>query len=143
VSPLVIDASVAIKWVVEEAGTSEALGLRGRYRLLAPDLLVAECANILWKKVSRKELSSGEALLAARLLQAADLELRPGRPLLLAATELAVELDHPAYDCLYLAVAVEIDCRLVTMDERLLRKLGRKPHAQLEGRVASLAEFAA
>jgi predicted nucleic acid-binding protein len=47
---LVIDASVAVKWVVEEPGTQEALLLR-QHRLLAPDLLVAECANILWKKV--------------------------------------------------------------------------------------------
>ena len=48
-SGLVIDASVAIKWVIEEAGTKEALALR-RQALAAPDLLVAECANILWKK---------------------------------------------------------------------------------------------
>ena len=47
-STFVIDASVAIKWVVEEPGTPEALLLR-RHRLLAPDLLMAECANILWK----------------------------------------------------------------------------------------------
>jgi hypothetical protein len=53
VSPLVIDASIAIKWVIEEEGTKEALALRSR-ALSAPDLLIAECANILWKKVRRK-----------------------------------------------------------------------------------------
>ena len=47
---LVIDASVAVKWVVEENGTPEVLALRQRARLIAPELLVAECANILWKK---------------------------------------------------------------------------------------------
>ena len=71
---LVIDASVAIKWVIEEPGTREALSLR-RHRLFAPDLLVAECANILWKKTRRNELTLQEALLAARLLQRADIEL--------------------------------------------------------------------
>jgi predicted nucleic acid-binding protein len=54
VKAFVIDASVAIKWVVRETGTQEALSLR-QHRLVAPDLLVAECANILWKKVRRKE----------------------------------------------------------------------------------------
>ncbi len=59
---LVIDASIAIKWVVEEDGTDLALALRQKARLMAPDLIVAECANILWKKVQRKELSKDEAL---------------------------------------------------------------------------------
>ena len=68
---LVIDASIAIKWVIEEEGTSQALTLRRTARLLAPELLVAECANILWKKARRNELSREEALLAARLLQTA------------------------------------------------------------------------
>ena len=67
---LVIDASIAVKWVVEEEGTPEALALRQKAKLIAPELLVAECANILWKKVQRGELLKDEALLAARLLQA-------------------------------------------------------------------------
>jgi predicted nucleic acid-binding protein len=46
---LVIDASVAIKWVIDEPGTKEALSLL-KHRLYAPDLLVAECGNILWKR---------------------------------------------------------------------------------------------
>ena len=73
-SDLVIDASVAIKWVIEEDGTKEALALR-RQALAAPDLLVAECANILRKKVRRKELSEPEAAFAAGLLARADVEL--------------------------------------------------------------------
>ena len=56
-SALVIDASIAVKWVVEEDGTPQALMLRQQAKLIAPDLLIAECANILWKKVQRNELS--------------------------------------------------------------------------------------
>ena len=121
---LVIDASIAIKWVIEEEGTPQALTLRREAKLLAPELLVAECANTLWKKARRNELSREEALLAARLLQTAAIELVPTRSLLAAATRIAIELDHPAYDCLYLALAIENDCRFVTADERFLRKLG-------------------
>jgi len=118
---LVIDASVAIKWVIEEPGTREALSLR-RHRLFAPDLLVAECANILWKKTRRNELSLQETLLAARLLQRADIELAPMRALLEPATKLAIALDHPAYDCAYLALAESLSCDLVTADQRLCTK---------------------
>lgn len=140
---LVIDASVAIKWVVDEDGTPDALALRRKARLVAPELLVAECANILWKKVQWAELSTEEALLAARLLQGADIELLPIRSLLAEATRLAIELGHAAYDCLYLALAVANDCRFVTADERLLRKLDEARDRSLRDRAISLTDAAA
>jgi predicted nucleic acid-binding protein len=121
VTAFVIDASVAIKWVVEEPGTQQALLLR-QHSLAAPDLLVPECANILWKKVRRRELTEDEAMLAARLLERADVQLELMRPLLEPATRVAIALDHPAYDCTYLALAQVLSCPLVTADERLRRR---------------------
>jgi predicted nucleic acid-binding protein len=140
---LVIDASVAVKWVVEEEGTRQALALRGRTKLIAPELLIAECANILWKKIQRKELSRDEGFLAARLIQAADVELLPMRSLLDVAARMAADFDHPAYDCVYLALAAENDCQFVTADERLVRKLGQRRWPHLRSRAISLAEAAA
>jgi predicted nucleic acid-binding protein len=142
VSTLVVDASIAVKWVVEEDGTQQALILRRHAKLIAPDLLIAECANILWKKVQRDELSQQEALLAARLLQAAEIELLPSRSSMEAATRLAIELDHPAYDCVYLALAIDNDCKFVTADERLLRKLDQGGQEALRARVISLTDIA-
>lgn len=132
---LVVDASVAIKWVIDEPGTAEAIALR-RYRLSAPDLLVPECANILWKKVRRGELSELEALLAAKLLERADVELVPMRRMLEPAVKLAVALNHPAYDCLYLSLAQSAGCDFVTADERLCAKV--RGHG-LPARVLSLS----
>jgi predicted nucleic acid-binding protein len=128
VNRLVIDASIAVKWVVEEDGTPEALALRQKAKLIAPELLVAECANILWKKVKRGELLKEEALLAAGLLQAAEFELLPTRNLFEPGLRVSIEIDHPAYDCLYLALAVENKCHFVTADERFLRKLRQRRH---------------
>jgi predicted nucleic acid-binding protein len=119
---LVIDASVAIKWVVAEPGTDEALALR-RERLFAPDLLIPECANILWKKVRRNELTEAEASLAARLLARADVQLEPMRSLFEGALGLAVALDRPAYDCVYLMLAQALRCDFVTADITLFRKV--------------------
>jgi predicted nucleic acid-binding protein len=135
----VVDASVAIKWVVEEAGTTEAVALRRKANLVAPELLIAECANILWKKVQRKELSKEVARMAARLLKSAELELFPMRGLLEEATLLAIDLSHPAYDCLYLALAIASDCPFVTADERLARKLAR---SNFREKVMTLGEAA-
>ena len=137
-----IDASIAVKWVVEEEGTPQALALRQRAKLIAPELLVAECANILWKKVRRRELSKDEAVLASRLLQAAEIELQSTRSLLEPATRIAIELDHPAYDCLYIALAVANGCQFVTADEGFVRKLDQCRQKSLRDRVVSLREAA-
>jgi predicted nucleic acid-binding protein len=142
VNTLVIDASIAIKWVVEEDGTPAALTLRQKAKLIAPDLLVAECANILWKKVRKSELSKAEALLAARLLQGAEIELLTTRSLFEVATRVSIEIDHPAYDCLYLVLAAEKKCLFVTADEQFLRKLHHHRHHILRDRAISLIEAA-
>jgi predicted nucleic acid-binding protein len=140
VKAFIIDASIAIKWVVEEDGTAHALALRRGSRLVAPDLLVAECANILWKKVQRGELTAEEADLAARLLERSDMELMPMRGLMQAATRIAVSVLHPAYDCIYLALALATQSRFVTADDRLIRKLQQQPDRALSEVVISLAD---
>lgn len=138
----VVDASVVIKWVIEEDGTREALAVRARGRLLAPDLLVAECANILWKKVRRAELSVNEAQFAARLLQASDIEFLPTHALLETATCLAIDTDHPAYDCLYLAVAIQQNCPFITADEAFVRAIRERHQVPFGHHIIALAEAA-
>jgi predicted nucleic acid-binding protein len=119
----VVDASVAIKWVVDEPGTSHALTIRSADRLVAPELWVAECANILWKKVRRGEFTVEQALDAAELLQGAGVEVMVGEPTMTRVVQFATTLDHPAYDCVYLALAAENGWRLVSADDRLLARL--------------------
>ena len=138
-SALVIDASVAVKWVIEEEGTREALALRGR-ALAAPDLLIVECERIVRKKVRRRELSEREAAFAAGLLARADIELMPTCPYLEAAVRIGLALDHPAYDCMYIALAEAEGLQFVTADRSLVRKAASRRYA---GRVLGLAEAAA
>lgn len=140
---LVIDASIAVKWVVEEEGTPDALAILRHSRLAAPDLIMAECANILWKKVQRKELLRDQALIAASLIQRAEIEIFPMRQLLESATSMVIALDHPAYDCVYLALAVANRWRFVTADARFLNRLrartkGSEP--RFDGVVVSMRE---
>ena len=118
---LVVDASVAIKWVVTEAGSERAVTLRD-HALVAPDLLFAECANILWRKLRHGLLTDEEADIAARTLEQADLAVVSARGYLARAVAIAIELDHPAYDALYLAVAEAFGLRLATADHRLIRR---------------------
>jgi predicted nucleic acid-binding protein len=140
VNTFVIDASIAVKWVVDEDGTREALTLRQKAKVIAAELLVAECANSLWNKVQRNELLKEEALLAARLLQGVEIELRPMRSLFETATRISIEINHPAYDCVYLALAGVSKCQFVTADQRFLHKLHQGRHRTLRGRAILLIE---
>lgn len=90
----------------------------------------------------RGELDSAHALLAARALQGTDVELLPTRHLLESATRLALDLDHAAYDCVHLALALENDWPFVTADMRLRRKLERAGNAGATYQVLSMHEAA-
>lgn len=134
----VVDASVVIKWVVQEEGSDAAVRLIEGPTLSAPDLLIPECANILWKKVRREELTREEAKLAAELLIRADIELVPTRALMSAALRLAVDLGHAAYDCMYLALAMERGDTFVTADAKFARLVARVGGSELGGKVVEL-----
>jgi predicted nucleic acid-binding protein len=119
---LVIDTSVAIKWVVPEAGSDAAdLLLAGDHTLEAPELLATEAANTLWKKSVRGELSARQAREALDVLLHGGLAWHQTTALLPRALDLARLSRHPVYDCVYLALAETLDGTLVTADESLLR----------------------
>lgn len=139
---LVVDATIAIKWVVEEEGTAEAVSLLHSGLLAAPDLLTADCAAILAKKVAGYELPQDEAVLAARLLSQSDVELYPMRSLLEPAVQMASDLDHPAHDCIYLALAMTNGWQLVTTDAELVAK-AQKEMSSADEIIISLADAAA
>ena len=66
---MVIDASVAFKWLVEEDDSALAIGLLGHEDLLAPGLILAEVGNALWKRILRGEMNDpvGAAEMLGRL----------------------------------------------------------------------------
>lgn len=115
---LILDASVAIKIVVAEAGSEAAESVLA-HALVAPDLLLPECGNVLWKKVRRGELPAEPAAEAAAALLALRIELLPSSRFLAGALRRAMRLGHPVYDCLYLEMAATLGLPLVTADRRL------------------------
>lgn len=119
---LVVDASVALKWVVPESASEHADRLlAGDHDLAAPDLLATEAANALWKKVQRSELTAPDAREALDLLLHGGLTWHATRGLLPRALELACLSRHPVYDCVYLALADQLGAPLVTADASLAK----------------------
>jgi len=116
----VVDASVAVKWFVPEVHTQAALRLlRDGTTLLAPDLLLPEFGNIVWKKVRRGELGSEDARETLRAFSVVPLRVYPSAPLLEPAFEIAHTTGTTVYDSLYVALAAGEECRLVTADRKL------------------------
>jgi predicted nucleic acid-binding protein len=143
VSGFVVDASVAIKWFVDEPDSAAAARLL-RQPLSAPDLLAPECANILWKKVARAELSLDEAEVISLALEgAAAITLHATRAYLARATRIACALGCPAYDCFYLALAQDLQRPLVTADRRLVNLVRAVRAAGFATLVVPLTEIGA
>ena len=118
---LVLDASVVLKWLLNEDGADRARALIGSDSLIAPDFLLLECANVLGVKERRGLLPAEVAPDALRGLRDGPIRLQPSAPLALDALALSLSLGHSAYDCLYLALALAEQATVVTADQRFAR----------------------
>ena len=138
---IVVDASVAVKWLVPEADEDAAERiLEEEPRLVGPTLLRTEVAAAIARKVRFGEIGSeqAEAALAAwtAMLRRPEVHLIPEDHDLARALALALELNHPLQDCVYLALAERLEAALVTADEKFAAKARRR-----HPRIRALASF--
>ncbi len=129
----VIDASVAVKWLIPEERRAEARSfLTGSDALLAPRLIVTEVATGLSRKARVGQISKPAARRALRewltLIDCGGIELADSEALIEEALEISLALNHPLPDCLYLALARQSQAILVTADQPLAKKA-----AELQG----------
>ena len=118
---LIVDASVAVKWIAQEQGSVDARALgNGAEELIAPELVIAEVGNALWKKCRLDVLSRAQAARGIRQLPLAFHHLYSDATLSERALEIALAAQHPIYDCFYIALAQRENAPLITADERQL-----------------------
>lgn len=129
---IVIDASVAAKWVLEEAGFERANALRGRRGLIAPSLVAAEIGSAIWKIVRRGFVSRPDALVAIDAALLPFDTLVANEELQVRALELAIDLDHPIYDCFYLALAERERAPMISADGKLLTAAKRLKSVEVQ-----------
>ena len=128
----VLDASVALKWLVpDEDLTEEAFRLRERYAtgeivFIVPDIFWAEIGNSLWKGMRQLRWSAETAESAARSLAEQAFPTASSKSLFRLALDLAIKQERSLNDSLYVALALQHSSQLVTADERLANALAAR-----------------
>jgi predicted nucleic acid-binding protein len=117
-----------LKWTFDEPDSHVATRLtKPPFEPVVPDFLFAEVANGLWRQACRGHLPWPVAADAIKTLPRILRNVVPVAGLTSRALQIARDLDHPVYDCLYLALAQSLDLPMVTADERLIAKATRSP----------------
>nr|WP_246337599.1 type II toxin-antitoxin system VapC family toxin [Azospirillum oleiclasticum] len=141
---MVVDASVALKWVLKEPDSATALALlRSSEDLLLPDFWLNEAANVVWGQVRRKLWSAERARAGLTLLQDAVVPMpTTGMGLQSVALDLGLAVNHSPYDCLYVAFAVAVGAdRVVAADAAFVRAKRSHPSPAVAGLLWTLDEW--
>ena len=137
---LIVDASVAVKWLISEDGSDLARGLAASGDdLHAPRLMASEVANALWRKTRRGEIERGDAGSMLAWVPEMPVRWNADETVSADAVRLALALDHPVYDCVYLALAHRIGAVVVTADRRFVTALASTEHGEA---VVTLTDYA-
>jgi predicted nucleic acid-binding protein len=116
----VLDASAAVRLILgDPAAAAAAEQIRGAAVVLAPELMLTEVANTLWKLQKADHLADLDP--QQLLADARDLvdRVEADHHLQAEALALACHHDHPVYDCLYLTLARREAASLISLDRRL------------------------
>lgn len=118
----VVDASVAVKWYLPEIFEQQAALLLGRgHDLYAPELVLPEFGNIIWKKVKRNELEQDEADVIISDFSLLRLHVYSHKGIIQSAYAGAQATGQTVYDWTYLALAISLSCMFITADERFYK----------------------
>ncbi|MGA3185705.1 MAG: type II toxin-antitoxin system VapC family toxin [Bryobacteraceae bacterium] len=128
----VVDASLAVKWLIPEEHGDRAMNLLAKFRnksldLTAPDHILIEMGSALWKRSTLKnEISESEAAESLTDFLALGIKLHPTPSLVGPAMRLAAQERHSIYDMVYVTFARQLGCEFITADRTLKNKLGSK-----------------
>jgi predicted nucleic acid-binding protein len=123
---LIIDTSVAEKWYVPNPDTAKALRLRidfhaQLHELLAPDTLLAECAGVVVNAEKKTLIDPGEAVESIRDLLVVGIAMHASAPLLRRAAEISFLTRLTVASSLYVALAEQMKCQLLTAQLKVIR----------------------
>lgn len=125
---VVIDASVALKYILHETDSDHArrvieAAAYGEIQLVAPYAWQLECANACWKRVRLKKMAESSAVVAVETLRSLGVNYIDAEILIDRALDIALRCRTSTYDAMYAAAAEYVDGELVSADDDLLESL--------------------
>ena len=132
---MVVDASVAVKWFISEAGEEAAAEiLNSREHLIAPALIRMEVAGAIIRRFREGHLSEKRAREGTQawgvMLERRVIQLVPEAEIFDEAVQMALLLRHTLADCLYLALAKRLDAHVITADGPMYER-GSRSHSKV------------
>ena len=140
---IVVDASLGAKWFLNERDSDRARSFLREHsgQICGPDMLAIEVSRALVAAANARRIGKDTARAAMSIwLESVDSEaliLYPTTSMLIQrSVDIALDIGHPLADCLYLALAIDLDCDLATCDAKFQAKA-----AAAHSRVKLLADF--
>jgi len=124
----ILDSSVAFKWALTEVDSDKADAIRVDFRnavheLLAPDIFNAEVTHALTRAERQGRIAVGEARKLFLDILTTPPRFYPFQPFLLRAIDISSKMRVGVYDCIYVALAEQENCELVTADKTMVNAL--------------------
>jgi predicted nucleic acid-binding protein len=122
---MIVDANIIVHALVTSPYSEQARGIfAANLEIAAPDILIGEVANALGKMVRTQVIKRSQAVLFFDTLQQMPIKLIESTPMLANAFSLSLDFNHRFFDCVYIETARLKAVRLLTVDERLIKKFG-------------------
>lgn len=136
-SIFVLDSSVAVKWALVEPGSAKALAFRDDvqnqvHAIIAPDVFASEVAHALTKAERQKIIPVGDSQKHLADILSAGPALQSFLPLLGRALEISSDTRIAITDCLFVALAEQEGCDMLTTDQKLITNLPGYPIIHLD-----------
>jgi predicted nucleic acid-binding protein len=127
---IVVDASVAVKWFLDELHSDQAAEVLSvnAGQLYVPDIMLIEVTSALVRNANMVKSSRPNILIALnrfeKMLGDGDIMARRSSGIAIRqSADVAIKLGHPLKGCIYLALAMELACPLITADIRFADKV--------------------
>lgn len=117
----VIDTSIIITYLFNEPYVAHATAFLKQdqaHQFFVPEFCLVECTNVIWKRIRFQGLSTADGVVTMRILQALPLKRSPIKTMLPQALRVAVQYQLAVYDAVYIAMAMQRNSLLVTLDQK-------------------------
>jgi predicted nucleic acid-binding protein len=124
----VLDANVALKWVLSEPEADKALRVRAEFEaaqleLIVPDVFPVEVAHALTRAERRRLIQVGDASFLLADITSTLIPMHDCRVILQRAVTISSQMRCGVYDCLYVALAEQENCEVLTADDKMVKRL--------------------